>query len=151
MFFKSAVDAWVYALAITLPIATLRIVVPLVTRGTHATLVMLAIAGLTPMVVIPLWLLMATYYRVDAVMLRVQAGPFSYSIPIEQIRAVSAAYSWTLAPALSCRRLKLEYGRGRTLLISPKKRAEFIKAIGFSPVEQDGRPNSLTAPSAGQS
>lgn len=134
MFFRSAVDPWVYALVVSLPILLLRAVVPQLTEA-NSTIVILTVAILSPFIIIPAWLLMATYYRVDSAMLRIQAGPFSWSVPLEQIRSVSASRSLISSPALSMNRLKIEYGRARSILVSPKNKVAFIEAIGHQPAD----------------
>lgn len=134
MFFRSAVDPWVYALVVSLPILLLRAVVPQLTEA-NSTIVILSVAILSPFIIIPAWLLMATYYRVDSAMLRIQAGPFSWSVPLEQIRSVTASRSLISSPALSMNRLKIEYGRARSILVSPKNKVAFIEAIGHQPAD----------------
>ncbi len=134
MFFRSAVDPWVYALVVSLPILLLRAVVPQLTEA-NSTIVILSVAILSPIIIIPAWLLMATYYRVDSAMLRIQAGPFSWSVPLEQIRSVTASRSLISSPALSMNRLKIEYGRARSILVSPKNKVAFIEAIGHQPAD----------------
>lgn len=134
MFFKSAVDPWVYVLVVVLPALLVRGVAPHL-MAANSTVVILSIGAIAPVVIIPAWLLLATYYRVDTVMLRVQAGPFSWSVPLEQIRSVTALRSLTVSPSLSTNRLKLDYGHQRTIVISPKHRAAFVEAIGHQPAE----------------
>ncbi|MEM9091278.1 MAG: PH domain-containing protein [Cyanobacteria bacterium P01_F01_bin.53] len=134
MFFRSAVDPWVYALVVSLPILLIRAVVPQITDA-NSTIVILTVAILSPFIIIPAWLLMATYYRVDSAMLRIQAGPFSWSVPLEQIRSVTASRSLISSPALSMNRLKIEYGRARSILVSPKNKVAFIEAIGHQPAD----------------
>lgn len=134
MFFKSAVDPWVYVLVVVLPALLVCAVVPQLVDA-NSTVVILSIAAIAPIVIIPAWLLLATYYRVDTVMLRIQAGPFSWSVPLEQIRSVTALRSFEASPSLSASRLKIDYGHQRTILVSPKHRAAFIEAIGHQPSE----------------
>lgn len=134
MFFRSAIDPWVYVLVVSLPVLILRAVVPHLIEA-NSTIVILAAAALIPIIVIPAWLLLATYYRVDSAMLRIQAGPFSWSVPLEQIRSVTASRSLSSSPALSINRLKIEYGRERSILVSPKNKVAFIEAIGHQPAD----------------
>jgi hypothetical protein len=134
MFFRSAVDPWVYVLAVSLPAVLLRAVIPAL-AGANSTVVFLSAIALVPITILPIWLLMFTYYRVDSVILRIQAGPFSWAVPLEQIRSITLSRSMASSPALSLNRLKIEYGRQRSILVSPKNRAAFIEALGRQPDE----------------
>ena len=134
MFFKSAVDSWLYILAVSLPLIVLRALTPTLAEAQVST-VLYSVLAIAPLVLIPAWLLVSTYYRVDSAIMRVQAGPFSWSIPLDQIRNVTAKRSLSAAPSLSANRLKIDYGRQRSILVSPKNRAAFIAAIGHQPAD----------------
>jgi len=134
MFFKSAVDSWLYILAVSLPLIVLRALTPTLADAQVST-VLYSVLAIAPLVLIPAWLLVSTYYRVDSAIMRVQAGPFSWSIPLDQIRNVTAKRSLSAAPSLSANRLKIDYGRQRSILVSPKNRAAFIAAIGHQPAD----------------
>ncbi len=134
MFFRSAVDAWFYGLAISLPIAIFCAAIS-TAPNVNSTMTVLILLVLAAIALIPAWLLLSTYYRVDSAILRVQAGPFSWSVPLEQIRAVTASRTWLSSPALSTNCLKIDYGKQRSILVSPKKRVAFIEAIGHQPAE----------------
>ena len=134
MFFRSAVDPWFYALVVSLPAVLFTGVLPKLT-GAHPTVIILTVTGLILVTTLPAWLLISTFYRVDSVILRVQAGPFTWAVPLEQIRAVTATQSLTSSPALSRNRLKIEYGHGQSILVSPKHRVAFIEAIGQQPAD----------------
>ncbi|NJM96026.1 MAG: PH domain-containing protein [Phormidesmis sp. RL_2_1] len=137
MFFRSAVDPWFYGLVTALQLVLLRAIIPAL-MGTNSTVVVLTIAAIAAIVIIPTWLLVATYYRVDSAILRIQAGPFFWSVPLDQIRSVTPTRSWLGSPlfsaALSVNRLKIDYGRERFVFVSPKNRAAFMEAIGHQPV-----------------
>ncbi len=135
MFFRSAVDPWFYGLAISLPIAIICVAIPTLASVEELTLAVLILFALAAVAFVPVWLLFSTYYRVDSAILRIQAGPFSWSVPLEQIRSVTASRTWFSSPALSTNRLKIEYGKQRSVLVSPKKRVAFIEAIGYQPTE----------------
>lgn len=134
MFFRSTVDSWIYIVAIALPLILISAIASTLSEAELSTILysMLAIA---PFALIPAWLLISTYYRVDSAIMRVQAGPFSWSIPLDQIRNVTAERSLAAAPSLSANRLKIDYGRQRSIRVSPKNRAAFITAIGHQPAD----------------
>ncbi len=134
MFFKSAVDPWVYALALGLPVALVLGAVPILATA-QSTMVMLGTLTLVLGAITPPWLLFFTYYRIDSTLLRIQAGPFVWLIPLDQIRSITPSRSLVSSPALSMNRLKIDYGRQRCIWVSPKDKSSFIKALGYQPSE----------------
>lgn len=134
MFFRSTVDSWIYVFAISLPLIVIRAVAPALANADVST-ILYSVLAIAPLVLIPAWLLISTYYRVDSAIMRVQAGPFSWSVPLDQIRTVTAERSLSAAPSLSANRLRIDYGRQRSILVSPKNRAAFIAAIGHEPAD----------------
>ena len=88
-----------------------------------ATLILLVGSGL------PLWLLLTTRYIVSNETLLVRSGPFAWAIPVSSIKTVRDSSSPITSPALSLDRLELVYSDKKTLLISPKDKHEFRKAI----------------------
>ena len=134
MFFRSTVDSWVYVLAISLPLTVIWAIAPSLSDASVST-ILYSVLAIAPIVLIPAWLSISTYYRVDSAIMRVQSGPFSWSIPLDQIRNVTAERAWSAAPALSVNRLKIDYGQQRSIMVSPKNRAAFIAAIGQQPAD----------------
>ena len=67
---------------------------------------MLTVAAAVLIAIISLSLLLFTYYRVDSTTLLVQAGPFFWRVPLDQIRAITPSRSFRSSPALSFNRLK---------------------------------------------
>lgn len=129
MKFPSAVAPWFYFLAIVFPIAMIIYVVlkienaDLVTLGIVA-FVTLAAVGLT------IWLLLSTYYLVEGETLKIRSGPMKVSIPLSDIHSVTPSRSTLSAPALSLKRLQIDYGKGKTILVSPRDIEGFKSAIG---------------------
>jgi len=78
---------------------------------------------------IPLWLLLATRYIITEDQLLVRSGPFRWRIPISEISGITSTYSPFSSPALSIRRLRIEYGDHKSVLISPRDRDNFIRQI----------------------
>ena len=134
MFFRSTVDSWVYVLAISLPLTVIWTIAPTLS-GASVSTILYSVLAIAPIVLIPAWLSISTYYRVDSAIMRVQSGPFSWAIPLDQIRNVTAERAWSAAPALSANRLKIDYGQQRSIMVSPKNRAAFIAAIGQRPAD----------------
>ncbi len=80
--------------------------------------------------VVPLWLLFSTRYIVADNRLRVRAGPFSWVIPLDEITSVQPSRNPLSSPALSLDRLVIRYGRGHSLMVSPREKDAFLRAIG---------------------
>lgn len=78
---------------------------------------------------LPVWLIAATYYRFEARQLIVRSGPFRWRIPIAEITEVVPTSNPISSPALSLDRLRIVYGEGRTLLVSPRDQDGFRREI----------------------
>ncbi len=74
--------------------------------------------------------LVATHYTIDGDTLIVVSGPMRWRIPIAEIQKVEATKQPWSSPALSLDRLRLHYGNGRRIMISPADKKGFLKAIG---------------------
>lgn len=72
------------------------------------------------------WTLLGTYYAIDATSLVVRSGPFYWNVPLRDIRSVRPTRETRSGPALSFDRLRIEYGAGRVLLVSPREKDEFL-------------------------
>lgn len=128
--FKSKIDRWLLYMLIAVmvfevvvlgiaatqadgPVAALSIVV--------AALLIVALIGS---------LLIRTHYTVTGSTLRIASGPFSWTVPIDQIESVKATRNPVSSPALSLDRLQIRYGNGRRVMVSPADKTGFLKAIG---------------------
>ena len=129
--FKSKVDRWIAVLLIFVVIgqsiaigaAAMEVRDPLATTA----LILVGIAAGALIV----WLTLGTYYIVDRGSLRIVAGPFRWTVAVDQITSVEATRSPLSSPALSLDRLRIRYGgKRRQILVSPADRAGFLKAIG---------------------
>lgn len=130
MVFKSAVDSWFYiVVAITVALVVVSLALA---RAETAGGMGLAPIGLVFVLSLglPLWLLMATDYRIEAGMLKIRSGPFRWVVPIANIHSVTASRSALSSPALSLNRLEVTYGEGKRILVSPKDRDGFLGALG---------------------
>ena len=131
MVFRSAVDRWYYAVAIGLPVVLLHRTYRALETG-NATVMAIVVCAILPAAALPIWLLLATNYRVESGNLRVRCGPFSWTIPLDQIESVQPSRSVLSSPALSLDRLRIRYGNGRSVLVSPRDKEAFLAAIGQS-------------------
>lgn len=74
------------------------------------------------------WIWIGTYYVIEDGVLMVRCGPSLGRYPIAEIRKIKPSKSWLSSPACSLDRI-LIVGGTFNLLISPKKRKEFINAL----------------------
>ena len=126
--FASKVDAWLLATLVVTAGLSLWAIGLVWTRTSSANAVVLtALIGL-PGVVLPLWLL-ATSYELTSEELLVRSGPFRWRVPLAQVRDVVPSRSWLSAPALSLDRLRIDYARTSSLMISPKDKQHFIAEL----------------------
>jgi hypothetical protein len=75
------------------------------------------------------WVLLTTRYTLEAGCLGVRSGPFSWVIALKDIRAISRTRDPHTAPALSLQRLRIEYGAGRSIMVSPAEEAQFLAEL----------------------
>jgi PH (Pleckstrin Homology) domain-containing protein len=135
--FKSKISAWLIAF---LAVIFISIAVPLglVMRHYSVTAFLLGSSGFIISIVPVVWLLLSTSYSVEGHLLVIRCGPMRYRIPLVDITTVSAISSIESAPALSSDRLVLAYGRGESVMISPKDQAGFLRALAGSGVAAAG-------------
>lgn len=126
--FPSRIDAW---LAVVLLLAMAAALASVFVSAGAGTLVGWTAAVLTALIGVglPLWLLLATRYTLQGDALLVQSGPFRWRVPLAEIRSVTPTSNPLSSPALSLQRLRIDYGRGRWLMISPRDREQFLQAL----------------------
>ncbi len=96
--------------------------------GTLAAMVAtlaLAILG----VGLPAWIMTSTSYTLGNTMLRIKSGPFQWQIPIQEIQRISPSSNPLSSPALSLDRLRIDYSGGKSILISPKDKGQFLQDL----------------------
>ncbi|KQO23521.1 PH domain-containing protein [Acidovorax sp. Leaf78] len=135
-FFTSRVDSWLLAIG---PLAGLfaitSVAVTVVPLAFNAgvlhdkTMLSLIAVVFALTLVLPLWLLLDTSYTLTAEELLVRSGPLRWRIALGDVREVLPSRSWASSPALSLDRLRIRYGQGRSILISPREKQRFIDAL----------------------
>jgi hypothetical protein len=128
MTFRSKIDAW---LAITLVVsAALALLAAYSIASRAAGLGLLGPAVLAGIGAgLPLWLMFSTNYLVHGGNLLIHSGPFSWQVPLSGITRIVPTRSALSSPALSLDRLRVEYGAGKAVLVSPQDQEAFIRAI----------------------
>lgn len=76
-----------------------------------------------------LWILRGTFYILDEKVLTVRSGPFKWRVPVDEIHGITATSNPLSSPALSLDRLRIEYGNGSAIMISPEDKDAFIADI----------------------
>jgi hypothetical protein len=128
MKFRSKVDAW---LALTLLLSSaiaLFAAYSIASRTAGLSLLgpaMLAAIGAG----LPMWLFFSTYYLVHGGNLVIHSGPFGWRVPLSGITRIVPTRSALSSPALSLDRLRVEYGAGKVVLISPQDQEALLRAI----------------------
>ncbi len=127
MKFRSAVDTWFYVLALAVPFVVIGS-----TTISFSSLSALLVIGIAALIALglPIWLIFSTYYVIEAGTLLIRSGPFSWSIPVSEIKSIRPSRSVISSPALSLNRLEIQYSQGHTILVSPKDAAGFKNALG---------------------
>jgi membrane protein YdbS with pleckstrin-like domain len=128
MTFKSAVDLWLLVIVALVVIISLSVSVRLVLQRSPAGY--LRVIGVLAIGIgLPLWFFYSTQYLVEDEVLKIQSGPFTWTISITSISQVVDTSNLLSSPALSLRRLKITYGESKTVMVSPKDREGFLEAI----------------------
>lgn len=126
--FRSKVDAWLGAILIAAPILAVASILRSAVQEGSAVILFLALLAVLP-VGLPLWLLCSTHYTLTAKALDVRCGPLSWHVPLKDIRSVQPTRSPLSSPALSLDRLRIDYGLGRSIMISPSDRERFLREL----------------------
>lgn len=126
--YSSKIDTWLAIILIGA--AMLCLCAFLFSLRTGSTLAVLTtLPALIIGVGLPLWLMNRTLYTLNDDDLLVQSGPFKWRVPLRDISAISPTRNPLSSPALSLDRLRIDYGQGQSLMISPKRKQQFIRSL----------------------
>lgn len=126
--YRSKVDIWLFVVLAFAALAALYSAAQTMAAGTTGSIlvaVLVAVVG----VGLPLWLLLSTRYTLQATHLLAQSGPFKWVVPLADIKSITPSNNPLSSPALSLDRLRIDYGKGRMLLISPRDKEQFLSDI----------------------
>jgi hypothetical protein len=73
--------------------------------------------------------MLSTRYTLTESELRIVSGPFRWRIPLQEIRSVTPTRNPLSSPALSLDRLRIEYGNGNWIMVSPRDKERFLKEL----------------------
>jgi membrane protein YdbS with pleckstrin-like domain len=133
--FKSKIDRWLLYMLIAVIIFEVVVLGMAATQAGSLVAALSIVAAALLIVVLIGSLLVRTHYTIAGNTVRIASGPFSWTVPIDQIESVKATRNPLSSPALSLDRLQISYGNGRKIMISPADKAGFLKAIGQELVE----------------
>lgn len=126
--YRSKIDAWLLAvLALAMAVSLVVTFMTFSAGSPVAWLVAAVTVGIG--VGLPLWLLLSTRYTLEPRRLVVQSGPFKWHIAVADITSITPSSNPLSSPALSLDRLRIDYGRSRSLMISPRNKDQFVRDI----------------------
>lgn len=126
--FPSKVDAWLAAIIAISALVVLGVAGALLLSDVSSRHFLAAILAGTG-ALLPLWVIAGTRYIVGPAELRIVSGPFRWRVPLRDIRAVTPTRSPLSSPALSLDRLRIEYGRRKWIMVSPRDRQAFVSEL----------------------
>lgn len=130
--FRSKIDTWLLGILIGALLVVFIAFFAAVGEGLPAGALLAFFAVLMLVGALIVSTLVATHYTVHRGTLIVVSGPLRWRIPIDQIQRVEATRQPWSSPALSLDRLRIRYGDGRQIMISPADKNGFLKAIGHA-------------------
>ncbi|MGI9219689.1 MAG: PH domain-containing protein [Woeseiaceae bacterium] len=130
--FNSKVDTWIALLIMAVALMDVAFIVIFAMSGDSPASKTGAVIALIGVFVLLMWLAFRTYYAVDKDTLRVVSGPFRWRIPLADIQSVTPTRSLWSSPAMSIDRLRIAYGKGGRIMVSPADKQGFLNAIGHN-------------------
>jgi membrane protein YdbS with pleckstrin-like domain len=127
--YGSKIDAWLAVVLVVAMVCCLAASAFALYVQRSAPVLAIAIFTVAIGAGLPLWLLSSTRYALEPGQLRVQSGPFKWRIPIADITAITPTSNPLSSPALSLDRLRIDYGKGRSVMISPRDKQGFLGAM----------------------
>ena len=126
--FPSRIDAWLVVLMIAADVLAITACIPAIVAGVPAVAAIM-VFSLVIIVGLPAWLFLATHYTFEGDTLTVRSGPFRWQVPLERVTAVTPTRNPLSSPALSLDRLRIDYGNGKRIMISPRDKAGFLREL----------------------
>ena len=129
MRFRSKIDAWILVVLV-IAMAGLMSTFVVVMSGPSAGRELLIVTLLSVFgVALILSVLMGTHYTVADGEIRIVSGPFRWTVRVAEILDIQDSRNPLSSPALSLDRLRITYGHGKYVLVSPADKDGFLKAI----------------------
>lgn len=125
--FRSKVDTWLKAVlfgSVAVAIAGVAGSGAFTTSAAFVAVPLLIVA-----VGLPVWTIRSTYYTLTDERLDVRCGPLVWSVRLNDVRSVTPTRNPLSSPALSLDRLRIDYGRGLSIMISPQDKDAFVREL----------------------
>lgn len=125
--FAAKIDMWILVLVAGSSIVCLFVSASVVVSevpGRYMIAVVLLVSSASS-----LWILLSTSYTLHGGELRVRCGPFRWTVPLSEIRDVRSTRNPLSSPAPSLDRLRIDYGTGRWIMISPCDKQSFLREL----------------------
>ena len=91
---------------------------------------LLAIAIVVLVIILIVHMFVTTHYTINGDILEIKCGfTFKETVDIKTIKSISETTTILSAPATSMDRIEIQYGKFDSVVISPKKKLEFINDI----------------------
>lgn len=128
--FSSKVDAWLAVVLVAAIVMQIWALVAVLRANPSALVAGMTIVMIAAGILLITSVLIRTHYTVSDGALTIVSGFFRWSIPISDITKVTASHNPVSSPALSLDRLRIDYGSHKYVLVSPKDKDGFLRAIG---------------------
>lgn len=122
--YRSKVDSWLVVVLVIGMLISVGASISVFLAGGLAYWWVVALALV--IAAFPAWILLSTKYTLDDELLLVQSGPLKWRVPVAEISRITPTHNPLSSPALSLDRLRIDYGNGKAIMISPLEKEQFI-------------------------
>lgn len=129
MVYRSEIDTWILVVLIISVVVSLGAGALLISVIGSTKSWLLAILIASPGSILPVWLVATTYYKIEPDHLFISCGPVQTKVPLWEIKSITPTNNPLSSPALSLDRLRIEYGQGKSVMISPRDKERFIRDL----------------------
>lgn len=129
--YRSKVDTWLLCILIGAMLVALFGSLSSIVAAAYSVQ-WLAVVGVLPLILgvgFPIWILRSTKYTLAGELLVIRSAFFTWNVRLSEIHKVSATSNPLSSPALSLDRLRIEYGNGRSVMISPEDKQMFLSDL----------------------
>lgn len=128
--FRSRVDRWVFGLILGTVVFGLLACLIVLVNGVVGPATRLAVClVMTPLLLLLVWILFGTRYRLTNSNLQIQSGPLKKNIQLDTIISIEPVCNYQTGLALSRDRFRVRFNKFDTVEISPEDRGRFLKEI----------------------
>jgi len=127
--YRSEIDTWILVVLIVSVVVSIGAGALVVSLVSSAKAWILAVLIAAPGSILPIWLVATTYYKIEVDHLFISCGPVEKRVPLSEITGVTPTNNPLSSPALSLDRLRIDYGQGQSVMISPRDKDSFIRDL----------------------